>query len=213
MGEHQCGRSFGVRRLPPTEFWTKRARSRARVRGGAAELRRARCALRAGWRIICAGSGSGLRWRPLEYSTSSNDPRRRGSLAVSFSLVTGTIQATPIVNTYGPTECCIDATSAVLDALSDATRVPIGCPLSNYRVYVLDGGLEPVPAGVSGELYIAFSGLARGYVGRAGLTAERFVADPNGSRRCGNRPLNKRIMTAPGEPDPMCTQRVNGRLA
>jgi amino acid adenylation domain-containing protein len=87
---------------------------------------------------------------------------------------------TPIVNTYGPTECCIDATSATLDVLPDATRIPIGRPLSNYRIYVLDGGLEPVPAGVSGELYIAGSGLARGYVGRAGLTAERFVADPFG---------------------------------
>src|SRR3981081_3807884 len=87
---------------------------------------------------------------------------------------------TPIVNTYGPTECCIDATSSILTILPDATRVPIGRPLSNYRAYVLDGGLEPVPAGVSGELYIAGAGLARGYVGRAGLTAERFVADPFG---------------------------------
>ncbi|MFJ6615919.1 amino acid adenylation domain-containing protein, partial [Streptomyces sp. NPDC091289] len=84
-----------------------------------------------------------------------------------------------LTNVYGPTETTIWSTAAVLDD-AGCERPPIGRPLDNTQVYVLDGGLRPVAPGEAGELYIAGTGVARGYLNRPGLSAERFTADPFG---------------------------------
>ncbi|MFC5055683.1 amino acid adenylation domain-containing protein [Saccharothrix xinjiangensis] len=78
-------------------------------------------------------------------------------------------------NLYGPTECTADTTIGEVRADRPAE---LGPPIDNVRCYVLDPWLRPVPPGIAGELYVAGAGLARGYQGRPGLTAQRFVANP-----------------------------------
>ncbi len=82
-----------------------------------------------------------------------------------------------LFNTYGPTETTIVATWCEL-ADTPGSALPIGRPIPNAQVYVLDPALQPVPIGVAGELCIGGSGLARGYLNQPELTAERFIANP-----------------------------------
>ncbi|HYH79361.1 MAG TPA: amino acid adenylation domain-containing protein, partial [Longimicrobium sp.] len=108
-----------------------------------------------------------------------------GGEALSEELVARTLARFPgveIWNHYGPTEATVNTTVARIDG----TRpVGLGRPIANVRLYVVDGAGRPVPAGVPGELLVGGEGVARGYLGRAALTAERFIPDPFGAEPGG----------------------------
>ena len=102
-----------------------------------------------------------------------------GGEALSGAAVARWSSGLAMINAYGPTETTVCAT--ISGPLSGDGDPPIGFPILNTRVYVLDRNLEISSMGVAGELFIAGPGLARGYLKRAGLTAERFVTDPYGA--------------------------------
>ncbi len=114
--------------------------------------------------------------------------------AESQSSVFASLPDARLYNLYGPTEAAIDVTHyRCLPKQSGS--VPIGRPIAHTRAVVLDANLCFAPQGVTGELYIGGAGLARGYPSRSGLTAERFIADPDSPGRRspvsdrGSRPL------------------------
>ncbi|GLK69617.1 non-ribosomal peptide synthetase [Hansschlegelia plantiphila] len=102
----------------------------------------------------------------------------------NFELVREALRPRALINAYGPTETVMTPLARRWgrdDAAFDAPYAPIGRPLGDRRAYVLDGALQPVGPGVAAELYVGGDGLARGYLGRPGLTAERFLPDPSGA--------------------------------
>ena len=103
--------------------------------------------------------------------------------ATTPQLAAGLSAILPYVNAYGPTESTVCATAYWVPASfsADEPTVPIGAPVWNTQIYIVDAGFEPCPIGVAGELWIGGVQVARGYLGRPGLTAEKFIADPFGS--------------------------------
>ncbi|OAI78076.1 hypothetical protein RSP799_16640, partial [Ralstonia solanacearum] len=101
--------------------------------------------------------------------------------AAAFERMRAGCPDTAIVHVYGPTETTTYAIAYPVPAQGDmAENVPIGGPLDNTQIHLLDAMLQPVPIGAAGEICIGGPGVARGYLNRPGLTAERFVADPFG---------------------------------
>jgi amino acid adenylation domain-containing protein len=137
---------------------------------------------------------AGLFHQMVDHRPAALRPLRQllaGGDIVSAQHARRLLEAAPglvLIDGYGPTEgttftCCHPMT----DPRQVADPVPIGKPIANARVYVLDRNRKPVPPGVTGELYLGGGGLARGYLGRPDLTAERFVPDPFGPLQAGGR--------------------------
>jgi amino acid adenylation domain-containing protein len=125
-------------------------------------------------------TAEGLRLRTVVFGGEALDPR---ALRAWFAAFGDT--APEMVNMYGITETTVHVTHRRVtraDARRDGERSPIGEAVGDLTLHLLDGAMNPVPAGVPGELYVGGAGVARGYLGRPDLTAQRFVPDPFSDR-------------------------------
>ncbi|WP_327073988.1 amino acid adenylation domain-containing protein [Kitasatospora purpeofusca] len=101
------------------------------------------------------------------------------SLAERWQQLAG-VDGTKVATEYGPTEITIGNSGLIIDSLPVTEAIPLGAPIPNTGMYVLTNDLRPTPIGVAGEVYIDGAGLARGYLGRPDLTAEKFLPNPHG---------------------------------
>ncbi|HVQ91552.1 MAG TPA: amino acid adenylation domain-containing protein, partial [Mycobacteriales bacterium] len=147
-----------------------------------------------GRHLLAAGPFSFLKLTPghLEVLTSEVDPARMAELAEVIVVAgeplpsrlaerwRGRLGSGRLINEYGPTEASVGTCVQPVDQPVGTDIVPIGAPLPNMTMNVLDGAGQPVPVGVTGELYVGGAGVARGYLGAPAATAAKFVPDPYG---------------------------------
>ncbi|WP_109480693.1 non-ribosomal peptide synthetase [Paraburkholderia sp. C35] len=146
-------------------------------------------------RITIAAFPPSYALQMAEWARTHGAPRSLRSLTVggeatsreAFAALRQAFPDVRVVNGYGPTETVITPLLWMIDAhedasdIADAAYLPIGTPVGERSAHVLDANLQPLPIGVTGELYLGGTGVARGYHARAALTAERFVPDPYGT--------------------------------
>ncbi len=132
------------------------------------------------WHVLAADLAEGLDWPPGLDRVIIGGERPLPERLEAWRRALGT--RVHLWNTYGPTECTIGATIGDLAPWLGSTdglrEAPLGRPFAGYRAYVLDARQEPLPVGLPGELCLGGAGVARGYLGRPDLTAERFLPDP-----------------------------------
>jgi amino acid adenylation domain-containing protein len=128
------------------------------------------------WHVYAGEGGAGIAAPSLRLLLAGGEP----ALAARCVVLENGVQA---LNAYGPTEATVTCALGALGGASFGSGpfVPIGRPLANTRIYILDAALQLVPAGVAGEIYIAGPRLARGYLARPELTAAQFIPDPFGA--------------------------------
>ncbi|GJH02718.1 MULTISPECIES: non-ribosomal peptide synthetase [Paraburkholderia] len=153
------------------------------------------CETIASERITIAAFPPSYALQMAEWARAHGAPRSLRSLTVggeatsreAFAALRQAFPDVRVVNGYGPTETVITPLLWMIDAhedasdIADAAYLPIGTPVGERTAHVLDASLRPLPVGVTGELYLGGTGVARGYHARAALTAERFVPDPFGA--------------------------------
>ncbi len=120
------------------------------------------------------GDSGVSRCRSLKHVFCSGEPLTRDLQDDFYRL----LPDTKLHNLYGPTEAAVDVSSWYCDPTDNSETVPIGRPIANTQLYVLDDTLQPQPAGLVGELYIGGVQLARGYLGRSDLTEQAFIPNP-----------------------------------
>ncbi|MGO1000205.1 non-ribosomal peptide synthase/polyketide synthase [Lysobacter sp. CA196] len=183
-------------------------------------------------RLFAAGEGWLFKITPAHLEALSYLERDAGSKQAPHCIVVGGEQLTMatlrrwkgdllpqarFVNEYGPTEtvvgCSIWTLSSAeqLAELEDAVAAPIGRPIGNTQLYVLDAGLQLQPAGSIGELYIGGAGVARGYLNREQLTDERFIANPFGPDRLAG-PSSSNRLAGPSSSNPLAGPFRTNRL-